>query len=174
LANTGPCWPLITGVFINKRSALKVRLIVVGRTERGHVADGYRHYVERIRRSMPFEELVVPEAGRGEAAHQRHVESERLLASLKPGERVVVLDERGKGLTSVEFADRLGTWRDQGVRQVAFVIGGSYGLSQAMRDRADLLLALSPMTFPHQLVRVIFAEQLYRALTIIQGGPYHH
>jgi 23S rRNA (pseudouridine1915-N3)-methyltransferase len=80
----------------------------------------------------------------------------------------------GKALTSPAFAQQLGTWRDQGVRQVAFVIGGAYGMTDAVRDRADLVLALSAMIFPHQLVRVLFAEQLYRAATILQGSPYHH
>jgi 23S rRNA (pseudouridine1915-N3)-methyltransferase len=153
---------------------LRIRLIEVGRTDRGFVAEGFQHYAERIKRSLPFEEVVVAEAGRGDAGHQRQVEGERLLATLRSGERVVVLDERGVGLTSMEFSKRLGTWRDQGTRQVAFVIGGAYGLSDPVRQRADLVLALSPMTFPHQLVRVLFAEQLYRALTILQGGPYHH
>ena len=123
---------------------------------------------------FPVELVVLPEAGKGQASYQQRVESERILAALKPGERVVVLDERGKALTSPAFAQQLGTWRDQGVRQVAFVIGGAYGMTDAVRDRADLVLALSAMIFPHQLVRVLFAEQLYRAATILHGSPYHH
>jgi 23S rRNA (pseudouridine1915-N3)-methyltransferase len=87
---------------------------------------------------------------------------------------VVVLDERGTTLTSTGLAERLGKWRDQGVRQVAFVVGGAYGLTDAVRQRADLVLSLSAMTFPHQLVRVLFAEQLYRAFSILRGTPYHH
>jgi 23S rRNA (pseudouridine1915-N3)-methyltransferase len=86
----------------------------------------------------------------------------------------VVLDERGRTMTSLQFAQQLGAWRDQGVRQVAFVIGGAYGMNEAVRERADLVLTLSAMVFPHQLVRVLFAEQLYRATTILQGSPYHH
>ena len=77
-------------------------------------------------------------------------------------------------MTSPQFAEQLGLWRDQGVRQVAFVIGGAYGMNDAVRKRADLVLTLSAMVFPHQLVRVLFAEQLYRATTILQGSPYHH
>jgi 23S rRNA (pseudouridine1915-N3)-methyltransferase len=102
------------------------------------------------------------------------VEGERILAALRPGERVVALDERGKLLDSRQFAAQLGTWRDQGSRQVAFVVGGAYGLDPSVRERADLVLSLSPMTFPHQLVRLLFAEQLYRATAILQGSPYHH
>lgn len=138
------------------------------------VADGVQHYLGRLARSFPVEQVVLPEAGKGEPAYQQRIESERILAALKPGERVVVLDERGTHLTSPQFAARLGTWRDQGVRNVVFVIGGAYGMTDEVRQRADLVLALSAMTFPHQLVRVLFAEQLYRAASILQGSPYHH
>ncbi len=153
---------------------MKVRLLLVGRSERGLVTDGVDHYLNRLARTMPVEQIILPEAGKGDPAYQQRTESERILAALKPGERVVIMDERGKMLTSPQFAERLGTWRDQGVRQVAFVIGGAYGMTDAVRDRADLVMSLSAMTFPHQLVRVLFAEQLYRASTILQGSPYHH
>lgn len=153
---------------------MNFRLIVVGRTERGWVADGLGHYLARICHMAKLEEVVLPEAGRGELAWQQRTESERILAALKPGEKVVVLDERGKQLTSPGFAQRLGTWRDQGARELAFVIGGAYGMTEAVRQRADLVLSLSPMVFPHQLVRVLFAEQLYRALSILKGTGYHH
>ena len=86
----------------------------------------------------------------------------------------MVLDERGKAIGSTDFGAKLRAWRDQGGRQVAFVVGGAYGLSDDVRKRADLLLSLSAMTFPHQLVRVILAEQIYRALMILNGKPYHH
>lgn len=153
---------------------MEVRLLLVGRSERGLVADGVKHYLDRLTRNLPVEQVVLAEAGRGDPAYQQRTESERILAALKPGEKVVVLDERGAQLTSPQFAERLGKWRDQGVRQVAFVIGGAYGMTDAVRERADLVLALSAMTFPHQLVRVLFAEQLYRAVAILQGSPYHH
>lgn len=153
---------------------MKVRLILVGRSERGFVADGLVHYLGRLERSMPVEVLVIAEAGRGDPAHQQRAEGERILQTIKQGERLVVLDERGKHLDSRKFAEQLGRWRDGGVKQVAFVIGGAYGLTDAVRERADLLLSLSAMTFPHQLVRVLFAEQLYRAVSILQGSPYHH
>jgi 23S rRNA (pseudouridine1915-N3)-methyltransferase len=138
------------------------------------VPEGLEHYLGRVRRVWSVEEVVLPEAGRGDPAHQQRVEGERILAALRPGERVVALDERGKLLDSRQFAAQLGTWRDQGSRQVAFVVGGAYGLDPSVRERADLVLSLSPMTFPHQLVRLLFAEQLYRATAILQGSPYHH
>lgn len=146
----------------------------MGRTERGFVAEGQAHYLDRVQRQVPVEVVVLPEAGKGDADYQRKVEGERILAALRPGERVVVLDERGRHLGSPAFAAQLGIWRDQGVRQVVFVIGGAYGMTDQVRERADLMLSLSAMTFPHQLVRVLFAEQLYRAFAILQGTGYHH
>lgn len=153
---------------------MELRLLMVGRTDRGPVSDLVTHYLGRLPRGFSVEQTVLPEAGKGEVAYQQRVECERIMSALKPGERVVVLDERGTPLTSVGFAGRLGAWRDQGVRKVVFVVGGAYGMTDEVRERADLVLALSAMTFPHQLVRVLFAEQLYRATAILQGSPYHH
>lgn len=153
---------------------MRARLILVGRTERGHVMDGLQHYLGRLRRMWKVEEVVLPEAGRGEVAWQQRTESDRILAALRPGEKVVVLDERGRQFSSPAFARFLEAWRDQGSRDVAFVIGGAYGITEGVRERADLVLSLSPMVFPHQLVRVLFAEQLYRALGIMNGTGYHH
>lgn len=153
---------------------MRLKLLLIGRSERGHVADGLTHYVDRIKRMESMEVVVLPDAGRGEQAWQQRTESERILAALKPGEKVVVLDERGTLLTSPAFAQRLGTWRDQGARDIVFVIGGAYGMTDTVRERADLVLSLSPMVFPHQLVRVLFAEQLYRGLSILKGTGYHH
>jgi 23S rRNA (pseudouridine1915-N3)-methyltransferase len=147
---------------------------MVGRTEKGFVADGLDHYLGRLSRKEQVEQVVLPEAGKGDAAYQQRQEGERILAALRPGEKLVILDELGRQFGSVAFATQLQAWKDQGVRQVAFVIGGAYGLSDEVRKRADLVLSLSAMTFPHQLVRVLFAEQLYRAYAIMQGSPYHH
>lgn len=153
---------------------MKIRMIMVGRTERGFVADGLAHYLQRIRYDAQVEEVVLTTEGKGDPAQQQRGESSRILAALKPDEKVVVLDERGKQLTSPAFAQRLGNWRDQGLRDIAFVIGGAYGMTEDVRQRADLVLSLSPMVFPHQLIRVLFAEQLYRGLSILKGTGYHH
>lgn len=101
-------------------------------------------------------------------------EERNLLKAIPSGARLVVLDEIGRTIDSRSFAKKLGDWRDQGAREACFVIGGAYGLTDAVRERADLLLSLSPMTFPHQLVRVLFAEQLYRAWSILNRTGYHH
>lgn len=146
----------------------------MGRTERGFVEEGLREYLGRCGRMASVEAVMLPEEAAGAPGHRQRAEGERILAALKPGERLIALDERGELLSSPAFAARLGAWRDGGGRQLAFAIGGAYGHSEQVRARADLLLSLSPMTFPHQLVRVLFAEQLYRALMILHGRPYHH
>ncbi len=162
---------LVSNTFL---CGMKLRLLMVGRTVRGHVSEGMEEYLERLGRMAKVDQVVVPEAGVGDAIHQRQTEGTRILAALVPGELVVALDERGEMPDSRSFAARLGAWRDKGVRQVVFIIGGAHGLDEAVRQRADLVLALSSMTFPHQLVRVVLAEQLYRAFTILGGRPYHH
>ncbi len=138
------------------------------------MADGLAHYIDRIRHWSAVEEVIVAKSANADEPVQRREEERGLLKVLPPGGRVVVLDERGELMDSRAFARKLGTWRDQGAREVAFVIGGAYGLTDAVRQRADLVLSLSPMTFPHQLVRVLFAEQLYRAHAILHGSGYHH
>ena len=102
----------------------------------------------------------------------RDKEAELVLSRLAPRELMVCLDERGKLLTSPELATRLGRWRDES-RDVAFVIGGDEGHAEAVRQRAELVWSLSPLVMPHRLARVVVAEQLYRALTILRGEPYH-
>jgi 23S rRNA (pseudouridine1915-N3)-methyltransferase len=153
---------------------MRTRLVLVGKTERGFVAEGMAHYLERVRHWTGVEETVVPKSDRATAQEQRMEEERNLLKAIPSGARVVVLDEIGKMIDSRSFAKKLGDWRDQGARETCFVIGGAYGLTDAVRAKADLLLSLSPMTFPHQLVRVLFAEQLYRAYSILNRTGYHH
>jgi 23S rRNA (pseudouridine1915-N3)-methyltransferase len=153
---------------------MELRLIMVGKTEGGFIAAGLAHYLDRVRRSTPLQEVVVAESRRKEPRARVEEESTAILKVLRKQERLVLLDERGALLTSPAFAAQLGRWRDQGEREVAFVIGGAYGVDERVRERARYTLALSALTFPHQLVRVIFAEQLYRALSILTGGKYHH
>lgn len=103
----------------------------------------------------------------------RDQEALALLRRVPPGAVVVALDQRGTALTSPDLANRLGGWRDDGRREIAFLIGGAAGLGRSVLDRADLVLSLGPMTWPHLLVRAMLAEQLYRAVMILQGHPYH-
>lgn len=147
---------------------------MVGKSERGPARELMEEYMKRLERLASIESVIVPEASHGDASVQRKVENERLIAALRPGERVIALDERGKEFTSPQFAGHLSAWRDQGVKHAAFLVGGAYGLNDDVRDRAELVMALSQMTFTHQFVRAVLAEQLYRAYAIMNRLPYHH
>jgi len=152
---------------------VKIRLLAVGKDRSGLYAPAVEEYAGRLVRYVKFELVELPEARKhAGTALAREEEGEVILAKLKAGERLVILDERGDEPTSVELARRVGKWLTQ-AQDVALVIGGSDGLSAAVRARAQETLALSRMTLAHRLARVVLLEQLYRAMTILRGEPYH-
>jgi 23S rRNA (pseudouridine1915-N3)-methyltransferase len=151
----------------------------VGRMKAGAERELIARYQERVGaagRGVALGPLEIVEIDEGRARRpeeRRAEEALRLIAAVPPGARVVALDENGSGLTSAAFAARLAAWRDEGAPAAAFLIGGADGHGPAARARAELCLSFGAMTWPHQLVRVMLAEQLYRAATIIAGHPYH-
>ena len=155
---------------------MKIILLLVGKTTNKHIGACINDYVERIGHYVPFELQVIPELKQTKhltEAQQKQMEGEQLLRALQPTDDVVLLDERGKELRSMEFA----RWIEQKqhtARRLVFIIGGPYGLSPDLYARAKEMLSLSRMTFSHQMVRLFFTEQIYRACTIIKGEPYHH
>jgi 23S rRNA (pseudouridine1915-N3)-methyltransferase len=152
---------------------VRLRVVAVGRDRSGLYAPAIEEYAKRLGRYVKFELVEVPEARKhAGTAQAKEEEAEALLAKLAPRERVVALDERGAEWTSVAFAERVRRWTEGG-RDVALVIGGSDGLSRAVLDRAEEKLALSQMTLAHRLARLVLVEQLYRAMTILRGEPYH-
>ncbi|MCB0783315.1 MAG: 23S rRNA (pseudouridine(1915)-N(3))-methyltransferase RlmH [Flavobacteriales bacterium] len=173
-ANTGPKTHPFREGFINDRLGMELIIVMVGRTDRGFVSEGMSHYLDRLSRDVKVTPIIVAEEVHGPLERRRLLESERILSHVGSGDRLVALDERGDELDSPGLASFLGTWRDSGVRRVVLAIGGSYGLAPQVRERADRILALSRLTFPHQLVRVVLAEQLYRAMSILKGSKYHH
>ncbi|MCI7340573.1 MAG: 23S rRNA (pseudouridine(1915)-N(3))-methyltransferase RlmH [Prevotella sp.] len=155
---------------------MKTELIVVGKTTNKHFIAAINDYLERIGHYMPFSVTVIPELRNAKSLsqqQQKDKEGEAILRLLQPSDTVVLLDERGKEPRSIELADWL-QHQQQTARRLVFIIGGPYGFSQQVYSRADSMLSLSRMTFSHQMVRLIFVEQLYRACTIIKGEPYHH
>ena len=155
---------------------MKTELIVVGKTTNKHFIAAINDYLERIGHYMPFSVTVIPELRNAKSLsqqQQKDKEGEAILRLLQPSDTVVLLDERGKEPRSIELADWLQR-QQQTARRLVFIIGGPYGFSQQVYSRADSMLSLSRMTFTHQMVRLIFVEQLYRACTIIKGEPYHH
>lgn len=153
---------------------MKIRLIAVGQRPPAWVQQGYAEYVRRLPRDLPMELIEIGAAARGgsNAGRVRQLEGERMLAAVGPDDRVIALDERGKTWSTLELARNLENWRMQG-RNVAFLVGGADGLAPACLERADETLSLSAFTFPHALVRVLVAEQVYRAWTVTTGHPYH-
>lgn len=152
---------------------MKLRLLAVGRDRSGLYAPAVEEYAGRLARYVKFELVELPEARKhAGTAQAKEEEGETILAKLRPGERLVILDERGDEPTSVELAKRVGKWLTQ-AQDVALVIGGSDGLSAAVKARAQETLALSRMTLAHRLARLVLLEQLYRAMTILRGEPYH-
>jgi 23S rRNA (pseudouridine1915-N3)-methyltransferase len=155
---------------------MKTLLIQVGKTVNKHFTAVIDDYVGRISHYMPFDVVTVPELKNARSLseeQQKHAEGEQILRLLQPSDTVVLLDERGHEFRSTEFA----RWLEQKcitTRRLVFVIGGPYGFSPAVYERAREQLSLSRMTFSHQMIRLTFTEQVYRACTIIRGEPYHH
>ena len=155
---------------------MKTELILVGKTVNKHFIAGINDYVERTNHYMPFNITVIPELKNTKALteeQQKEREGDLILQKLQSSDTVVLLDEHGKELRSIEFADWLQR-KQNTTRRLVFIIGGPYGFSNAVYERANERLSLSKMTFSHQMVRLIFCEQIYRACTIIRGEPYHH
>jgi 23S rRNA (pseudouridine1915-N3)-methyltransferase len=152
---------------------MRIRVVAVGKDRSGLYAPAVDEYARRIARHLRFEIIEVPEARRHAGTPRaRDEEGEALLARLGERERLVALDERGDEETSAEFARRLSRWLERG-QDVALAVGGADGLAPAVRERAAETLALSRMTLAHRLARLVLVEQIYRALTILRGEPYH-
>ncbi|MBQ1669709.1 MAG: 23S rRNA (pseudouridine(1915)-N(3))-methyltransferase RlmH [Prevotella sp.] len=155
---------------------MKTILILVGKTVNKHFIAGIEDYSERISHYMPFEIVTIPELRNTKnlsEEQQKISEGDLILRQIQPSDTVVLLDEHGKEFRSIEYARWL-QQKQQTARRLVFVIGGPYGFSDAVYSRSNEKISLSKMTFSHQMVRLIFTEQLYRACTIIKGEPYHH
>ncbi|MGE4553896.1 MAG: 23S rRNA (pseudouridine(1915)-N(3))-methyltransferase RlmH [Desulfovibrionaceae bacterium] len=155
--------------------AWKLRCIFTGRLKEPFARDWFEHYRGRLAPHVQFTETVLRDAdGRLPPERRREAEGKAILEALGPGDLPVVLDERGRDCTSRQFADRLRGWFEDPGRTPCFVIGGPYGFGDEVRRRAAMLLRLGSMTWPHELARVMLMEQLYRAVSILKGSPYHH
>jgi 23S rRNA (pseudouridine1915-N3)-methyltransferase len=155
---------------------MKTILILIGKTQNKHLIAGIDNYVNRIRHYMPFEIKVIPELKNTKNLSkeiQKEKEGELLLRFIQPSDTLVILDEHGTEFRSVDFASWLQN-KQNTARRLVLSIGGPYGFSRSVYQRADEKISLSRMTFSHQMARLIFVEQLYRACTIIKGEPYHH
>mgnify|MGYP003553992999 FL=1 len=155
---------------------MKITLLVVGKTTDSHIEALIQEYQKRLTHYLPFAIQVIPELKNTKALtpdQQKQMEGDLILRAVSTNVDLILLDEHGKEFRSVEFADYVQKRMSSG-RDVVFVVGGPYGFADVVYERANGKISLSKMTFSHQMVRLFFVEQLYRALTILRGEPYHH
>lgn len=156
---------------------MKITLITIGKTTFDFVKDGMAMYEKRIGRYLNYTRIELPAlSGTASLSPEEIKEKEgnMLLKKFREGDRIILLDEKGQRYTSTAWAARIGHLADTGCKSLVFVIGGAYGFHHKVRAAATESLSLSDMTFSHQIIRLFFAEQLYRAMTILRGEPYHN
>ena len=156
---------------------MKIKLIQIGKTDNSQLKNLIEVYQSRIKQFVTFESIVIQDIKNAKNLSsniRKQKEGELILSKLSTLDLVILLDEKGREFSSREFADFLQKRMNSGIKNLVFVIGGAYGFSEAVYKRANQKIALSKMTFSHQLIRLIFAEQLYRAYAIINNHPYHN
>ncbi|PQJ14825.1 23S rRNA (pseudouridine(1915)-N(3))-methyltransferase RlmH [Aureicoccus marinus] len=153
-----------------------ISLLCVGKTDSKEISSLLEDYEKRLRHYIRFERIELPDVKRKNLspAQQKSAEAELILKKLSPPDQVILLDEKGKEFRSVEWSAQLESKMIQGTKRLVFLVGGPYGFDEQIYQRADSKISLSRMTFSHQMVRLFFIEQLYRAFTIIRNEPYHH
>ncbi len=156
---------------------MKITLILCGKTEDDYILKGFTIYEQRLKHYISFETIVIPALKNTKALsieQQKQKEGELILKSIQSSDRFILLDEYGKEYTSTGFSGYIQQQMNSGIKNIVFAVGGPYGFSDDIYKRADGKISLSKMTFSHQMVRLFFAEQLYRAMTILKNEPYHH
>lgn len=156
---------------------MKVRLVVIGKTDEKYLIQGIKKYEDRLKHYVKFSIDVIADVKKGKklnVAQQQSEEGIQILSKLKANEVVVLLDERGKSFSSVDFAAFFEKKMVSGISSIVFVVGGPFGFSKELYQRANAKISLSAMTFSHQMIRLFFVEQIYRAFSIMRGEKYHN
>lgn len=156
---------------------MKIALIVIGKTDAGYFVEAINEYKNRLVHYIPFEMVVIPDIKNAKnlsESQQKEKEGELILKTLQSGDYLVLLDEKGKEFTSMQFSAYIEKKMHTVSKRLVFVVGGPYGFSEAVYKAAGEKISLSKMTFSHQMIRLIFVEQIYRAMTILNNEPYHH
>ena len=156
---------------------MKIKLIVVGKTNSTYLLEGEREYEKRLKHYTKFEEIIIPDikqSGKLSENKLKKKEGQLILGKLENSDHVILLDDKGKSYSSIDFANFLQQKMNSGLKSLIFVIGGAYGFSDEVYQRANSKVSLSKMTFSHQMIRLIFKEQLYRGFSILRGEKYHH
>lgn len=156
---------------------MKISLICIGKTDDKFIQEGIDKYLKRLKHYINFNLVVIPDVKNVKnmsQSQQMEKEAELFLKQISTGDMLVLLDERGKEFRSIEFADYLEHKMVTSVQHIVFLIGGPYGFADVIKSRASHSVSLSKMTFSHQMIRLFFVEQVYRAFSIMKGEPYHH
>lgn len=156
---------------------MKLTFICIGKTGKQFLEAGEQEYLNRLKHYVKIERIEIPDLKNAKKLtidQIKKLEGDEILSKISVGEELFLLDEKGKQYSSTQFSDFLQKKFNQGGKGITFVVGGAYGFSEAIYERANGKMSLSNMTFSHQMIRMIFFEQLYRAFTILKGEPYHH
>lgn len=153
---------------------MKIVVISVGKTKNDYIKTGAAEYIRRIKRYSAIETVETKEEPAASLSRSLEQEAKNILRNIKEGDFVIALADKGNHYTSKKLADFLNTLSSKGKRRLCFIVGGAYGLHQSIMEGADLTLSLSPMTFPHELARLVLLEQIYRVFTILRNEPYSH
>jgi len=156
---------------------MKILLIVIGKTDEKYLIEGMAKYQGRLKHYVPFDYEEIPDIKNRKVlseAQQKKREADLILAKLKAGDKLVLLDEKGKDYRSLDFSKHLQQQMNAGIKRLVFVVGGPYGFDESVYKKAQGKLSLSKMTFSHQMIRLFFIEQIYRGMTILKNEPYHH
>ena len=156
---------------------MKITLLLNGKTEDDYILKGFAIYEQRLKHYVSFDTISIPALKNTKALsieQQKQKEGEFILKQIQTSDKLILLDENGKEYNSVSFSGFIQQQMNSGIKNVVFVVGGPYGFSDEVYDRANGKISLSKMTFSHQMVRLFFIEQLYRAMTILKNEPYHH
>jgi 23S rRNA (pseudouridine1915-N3)-methyltransferase len=156
---------------------MQLTLMCIGKTGKAFLEEGEREYMKRLSHYVPFELLILPDIKQAKSLSEEQIkvkEGQQFLDKIQAQDTVILLDEKGKQFDSIGFSDFIQEQFNRGGKHLYFLVGGPYGFSDAIYQRANGKISLSKMTFSHQMIRLFFVEQLYRAMTILKGEPYHH
>ena len=156
---------------------MKIKLIVVGKTSTKYLLEGEKEYEKRLKHYTKFEEIIIPEvkqSGKLSENELKKKEGHLILGKLENSDHVILLDDKGKSFSSLQFSEFLQQKMNSSLKSLVFVVGGAFGFSDEVYQRANSKLSLSKMTFSHQMIRLVFKEQLYRGFSILRGEKYHH
>ena len=156
---------------------MKIKLIVVGKTNAKYLLEGEKEYGNRLKHYTKFEEIIIPDVKQSGKLNENELkkkEGQLILGKIENKDHIILLDDKGKSYSSVEFANFLQQKMNSSLKSLVFVVGGAFGFSDEVYQRANSKVSLSKLTFSHQMIRLIFKEQLYRGFSILRGEKYHH